>query len=165
MLAVASGGRGHRGEVRADSRLGHRERGDQLAGGDPAQPALALALVAVAQEVGETDVVVQRDAQPEAADAGALALFADHEVQAEVLRARAAVRFGHRHAEEAPLAGEGEDLAGHDARALPFAVASLLAEHLALQKSAKARAEVFVDILEQAAPHAAPDTTDAGSSR
>ena len=87
--------------------------------GDPAQPALALLLVAVGEEVGQADVVVQRDAEPEAADAGALALFADDEVQAEVLGARAAVGLGHGHAEEAAAAGRGEHLARHDARRAP----------------------------------------------
>ncbi len=38
--------------------------------------------------------------------------------------------------------------------ALPLAVAALLAEHLALQERAEARAEVFVYVLEQGAPHA-----------
>ena len=79
----------------------------------PRQPALALLLGAVGQEVGQADVVVERDAEAEAADAGALALLADHEVQAEVLGAGAAVGLRHGHAEEAAAAGRGEDLARH----------------------------------------------------
>ena len=76
VVAVALRAGGDPGEIRAGARLGHRHRGDELAGGDPGQPALALLLVAVAQEVGQADVVVQRDAEPEAADACSLALLA-----------------------------------------------------------------------------------------
>ena len=71
-------------------------------------------LVAVAQEVRQADVVVQRDPQAEAADAGALGLLADHQVEAEVLRAGAAVALGHGHAEEAAAAGQREHLARDD---------------------------------------------------
>ena len=80
-------------------------------------------------------------------------LLADHEVEAEVLGAGAAVALGHGHAEEAAAAGVREHLARDDPVALPLAVAALVADHLALEERAKARAEVFVDVLEQAAPH------------
>ena len=43
--------------------------------------------------------------RPKEPTAGALALFADHEVQAEVLGARAAVALGHGHRQEAAAAG------------------------------------------------------------
>jgi hypothetical protein len=165
VLSVSPGARGHRRQVRADARLGHRQRRDQLARGDPRQPALALGVAAVGEEVGQADVVVQRDPQAEAADARALDLFADHQVQAEVLSAGAAVGLGHGHAREAAAAGEREHLARDDPRALPLAIAARLADHLALQERAKARAEVFVDVLEQAAPHAARDTTGGASAR
>ena len=108
---------------------------------------------------------MERDPQPEAADAGALGLLADHEVEAEVLRAGAAVALGHGHPEDAAAAGQREHLARHDPGALPLAVASLVAEHLALEKRAEARAEVFVDIFVKGAPHAARDTTGADSPR
>ncbi len=153
VLAVTAGAGGHRGEVRADTRLGHRERRDQLAGGDPGQPALALLLGAVAEEVGQADVVVQGDAEADAADARALGLFADDEVQPEVLGPGAAVALRHGHPEEAAVAGAREHLAGDDARALPLAVAAVLTDDLALQERAKARAEVFVEVLEQVASH------------
>ena len=80
-------------------------------------------------------------------------LLADHEVEAEVLGAGAAVALGHGHAEEAAAAGEREHLARDDPVALPLAVAALIADHLALEERAKARAEVFVDVFEQAAAH------------
>ena len=84
------GGR-HRGEVGADARLGHGDGGDQLAGGDAGQPALALLVGAVAQEVRQADVVVQGEPEPGTADAGGLDLLADHQVVAEVVDAAAAV--------------------------------------------------------------------------
>ena len=63
---------------------------------------------------------MQRDPQPEAADAGALALFADHQVQAEVLRARATVGLGDGHRQEAAAPGEGEHLTRDEPVALPL---------------------------------------------
>ena len=91
-------------------------------------------------------------AEPEAADARALGLFADHEVEAEVLRARAAVGAPARPCRGSRRAPASANTSrGHDPRALPLAVAALLADHLALEERAKARAEVFVDVLEQAA--------------
>src|SRR5205085_7075647 len=102
------------------ARLAHRDSSDQLAGADARQPALALLLGAVAKEVGQADVVVQRDAKAEAADTGHLRLLADHEVEAEVLDPRAAVALGHAHPEKAAGAGPGEHLARDDARAPPL---------------------------------------------
>ena len=74
---------------------------------------------AVAQEVGQADVVVQRDAEAEAAHARELGLLADHQVQAEVIGARTAVGLGYGHRQEAPAPGEREDLARDDAGPLP----------------------------------------------
>ncbi len=68
VVAVADRGGAHPRQVRADPRLGHRQRGDQLAADDPRQPALALCLVGQAQEVGQADVVVERDPEAEGAD-------------------------------------------------------------------------------------------------
>src|SRR5205823_3278573 len=110
---------------------------------------------AVGQEVGEADVVLEGDAEPEAAHTRPLRLFADHHVEAEVLRACAAVGLRDRHPEESAASREREHPARDDPRALPFAVAALLADHLALEEGAKAGAEVLVHLLEQRAPHAA----------
>jgi hypothetical protein len=63
-VPVAQRARAHRREVGAHPRLRHGHGRDELAGGDAGQPALALGLVAEVQEVGQADVVVQR--QPEA---------------------------------------------------------------------------------------------------
>ena len=62
----------------------------------PGQPPLALLVGAVPQEVRQADVVVQRQAEPGAADAGGLHLLVDHEVVAEVVDAAAAVLLGDR---------------------------------------------------------------------
>ena len=86
-------------------------------------------------------------------DGGALGLLADHEVQAEVRRPGAAVALVDGHAEEAAAAGVREDLAGDQPGALPLAVATVLADHLALEERPEAGAEVFVQILEQSASH------------
>ena len=119
VIALAPRARGHGREIRSDAGLGHRQRRDQLARGDPRKPALALLLGAVGQEVGQADVVVQRDPQAEAAHAGALGLLADDQVEAEVLRAGAAVALRHGHAEEAAAAGQREHLARHDPARAP----------------------------------------------
>ena len=76
VVAVADGRGRHRGEVGADARLGHGDGGDQLARRDARQPAGLLLVGAVAQEVRQADVVVQRDAEPGAARAGPLDLLA-----------------------------------------------------------------------------------------
>ena len=52
--------------------------------GDPRQPALRLLVVAVLEEVRRADVVVEREAESGAADAGGRELLGDHVVEAEV---------------------------------------------------------------------------------
>ena len=153
VLALADRARAHAGQVRADARLGHGDGRDQLARGDPAEPALALLLGAVAQKVGQADVVLEGDAEAEAAHARVLRLLADDQVEAEILHPRAAIALGHGHAEEASTAREGEYLAWHDARALPLAVAAIIAHHLAFEEGAIALPEVVVNVLEQRASH------------
>ncbi len=162
VAVLAAGGRGHPREVRADARLGHRDRGDQLAGDDAWKPALALLRGAVAQEVGQADVVVERDPETEAGDALALALFADHHVQPEVLGARAAVGLGDGHREEAAAPGRRVQLARDDALALPVHV---VRDHLPLEERAEARPEVFVKVLVERASHGAGPYTGSGSAR
>ena len=153
VVAVADRGGAHRRQVRADPGLGHRQRRDQLAADLARQPPLALSLVGQTQEVGEADVVVEGDPESEGADRQALALFPDHEVQAEVIGARPAVALGNRHRQEPAPAGRPEDLAGDDPVALPLPVAALLAQDLALQEGAEAGPEVFVEVLEQRPSH------------
>ena len=120
VAVVADGGGAQAGEVGADLRLGHRQRGDQAAVGDPRQPALALLVVAKSEEVGQADVVVQRHPEPAAGDAGSADLLAEDLVEAKVVDPDAAVLLGHLHREHALLGGLGEQLAGDDAVALPL---------------------------------------------
>ena len=92
---------------------------------------------------------MERQAETHAADTRKLALLADHEVEAEVIRAGAAVALGDGHAQKTARAGARVELARDDPLALPLRVASLLADDLAREERAKARAEVFVEVLEQ----------------
>ena len=121
-VAVALGAGAHAGEVGSRAGLGHRDRGDELARDDPRQPALFLLVVAEGQEVRQARVVVQRDAQAGAGDAGVRDLLVQDLVEAEVRHPAAAVLLGHRHAEEAAASGLLEDLARRDARLLPVEV-------------------------------------------
>ena len=83
-------------------------------------------------------------------------LFADHEVQAEVLGAGAAVALGDGHREEAAAPAALEDLARDDPRRAPTRRSGPPRPHLALQERAEARPEVFVQILEQRPLHGSP---------
>ena len=82
----------------------------------------------------------------------------------DVLLGSGPMLVGHGHPEEAAGPGTGKDLARDDAGSLPLAEAALLADHLALEEGAKARAEVFVEVLIQTAFHA-PDPTAGRSAR
>ena len=153
VVAVADRRRRHRRQVRADARLGHRHRGDQLAGADAGQPALLLLVVGEVQEVRQADVVVQRQAEPGGVDVGPLQLLGDHDVEAEVLDPAAAVLLGDLDAEEAVGAGDGEQLAVDDPVGLP---AWRVGHGLALEERAERRAELLVGVVEQGASHRRP---------
>ncbi len=103
-------------QVRARARLGHRDRGDDLARADLRQPAALLFLGAIGGDVRRDDRVVQRDA--EAVDALPLLLLDDDGLVAEI-PARAAILFRHRGAEQAHLAGLLPDVARHDTGLAP----------------------------------------------
>ena len=120
VVAVPDGGGGHRRQVRPDAGLGHADRGDQLAGDDSGQPALLLLLGAVAEEVGQADVVVQGDAQPGARVRDAEELLAEHGVEPEVGHSPAVVLLRHLHAEESLPACGGEELPGRDPGGTPL---------------------------------------------
>ena len=141
VVAVADRRGAHRREVGADARLGHRDRGDELARRDAREPARPLLVGGEREEVGEADVVVQRQAEPGGADACVLQLLAEHLVVAEVVDAAAAELLGHGHAEEAGGAGLGEQLAGHEARLVPLDV---VRRDLALDERLDALAEQLV---------------------
>ena len=107
-------------QVAAGSRFGHRDRGDQFAGAELGQPALLLLFGGQAQQVGRHDVVVQAEADPAVAPGGGF--LGDDRVVPEVGVAAAAVLLGHRHAQEALLAGLQPHAAVDDLRLLPFVV-------------------------------------------
>ena len=136
------------GEVGAGAGLGHRDGGDQLARGDPGQPARRLFVVAVLDEVRRADVVVQRQAEAGAADARGRQLLGEHDVEPEVAGPAAAVRLGDRHPEEAVLSGGGEHLARHDAGRLPVGV---VRHHLLRDERGDGTAERLVVVVEQIA--------------
>ena len=122
VVPVADRARPHPGQVGADLGLGHRHRGDQRSVGHPRQPALLLLGVAQVCEVGQTDVVVQRDPETAAGDAGHQHLLPDDLVEAEIVDPEPPVALGHLHGEHALVRRLGEQLAGHDLLALPLEV-------------------------------------------
>ena len=150
LILGAPRARAHRGEIRADPGLGHRQRGDQRAVGDPRQPALALLLVAISQEVGQADVVVQRHPQSTPRHARVGYLLHHDLVEAEIRHPRAAVLRGHRHRQEPLLGGLREEFARHDPIMLPLLVVGC---HLRRQKSAHRLAIGAVLALEDRPPH------------
>ena len=77
----------------------------EFAGGDAGQPTLGLLVVAVLDEVRRADVVVQRQPEPGAADAGGRQLLGEHDVEAEVVGAAAAPLLRDGHPEEPVAAG------------------------------------------------------------
>ena len=107
-------------QVTAGAGFGHRDRGDDLAGAELRQPALLLLLVGRLQQVRRDDVVVQAAADTAVPARGGL--LGDDAVVAEVGVAAAAVLLGHRHAEEALLAGLQPDAAVDDLVLLPLLV-------------------------------------------
>ena len=65
---------------------------------------------------------MQRQPQPEAADAGERRLLADHDVEAEVINAGAAEALGDSHPDEPVPRRHRVELARHDPGALPVGV-------------------------------------------
>src|SRR6185312_4932498 len=111
----------------------------------------------VREEVRQHDVVVETDAEAEAADAGPRRLLTEHDVEPEVVDAASAVPLGDGHAQEAGGPRRQEDLARHDAVALPLRV---VRDDLLLQESAEAVPECLVLVLEQVAAHRVPSAVN-----
>jgi hypothetical protein len=130
--------------------------GSVIAAGDAGQPAPLLLLGAVAQEVGQCDVVVQRDAEPGGGGAGPGGLLADHHVEPEVVHPAAAELLRDRHPQEAGLARGGEQLAPDDAGGLPV---GQVRHHLAVEEGPHGLAECLVVRLEEVSPHGAAPST------
>ena len=133
-------------QVAAGAGFGHRDRRDEFARAESGQPALLLLLGGQAQQIRRDDVVLQREA--EAAEAPRGGLLGDDDVVAEVVVAAAAVLLGHRHAEEALLAGLEPDAAVDDLVLLPLLVER---RDVALEEGAVGLAEQLVFGLEEGA--------------
>ena len=98
------------------------------------------------QQVGRHDVVVQPETDAAVAAGGGL--LGDDRVVPEVRVAAAAVLLGHRHAEEALLAGLEPHTAVDDLRLLPFLV---MGRDVAIEEGPVGLAEQFMLGLEQGA--------------
>ncbi len=81
-----------------------------------------LLVGAVLEEVGHADVVVQREAEARAGDAGVAHLLHHDLVEAEVVDAEAAERLGHSHREHALVRRLREQLTRDEAVLLPLLV-------------------------------------------
>src|ERR1019366_9143947 len=150
------------GEIGSGARLGHRARGDQLAAGDRRQPAFALLVVGVGQQIGQADIVVQGQPEGEAADLCERSLLADHDVEAEVVDARTAVALRDRHPREAERGSLRVELARDDSRALPLGV---VGARLLSEKAAEALAVAVLLLAEERASYQTPSPSPRSSSR
>jgi hypothetical protein len=149
-VAVAYGGGAYPGQVRAGTRLAHRDGGDDLAGAEAGQPPLALVLGGQVGEVRPDDVVVQAEAQT--AGAGGDDLLDQHRVEPEVGLPSPAILRGHVHAQQPGRARLAPDVAVDDAVALPLFV---MRHRLPCQELPAQRPELVVDRLIQVLLHAA----------
>src|SRR6185437_4267553 len=133
-------------QVATRSRLGHRDRRNQLSGAEFRQPALLLLLGGQGQQVRRHDVVVQ--AETDAAVAAGGGLLGDDRVVPEVGVAATAVLFGHRHAEETLLAGLEPHTAVDNLLFLPLVV---VGRDVALEEAPVGLTEQVVLWLEKSA--------------
>ena len=138
LVAVHDGRRLDRLQVGARPRLGHGDGRDQFAGAGLRDPLLLLLLGAVVEQVGNHDVVVQREGRTRRQRA---ALLLDHDGAVEEIRAGAAIGLGHGHAQKPLLAGLAPQVARHDPLLLPFHVER---SHFLLEKAPAGVAEHLV---------------------
>ena len=132
-------------QVGSGGRLAHRDRADQLAGGQLRQVLLLLRLGAVVQDVGRNDLAVQ--AVADAGDAGARKLLElDHRIK--LVGVGAAIGLGHGGTQETVLAGLVPDRAVHVALLFPGVVEG---RDLFFDEAAEAVAEGLVVGVEQGA--------------
>src|SRR6266536_3692471 len=120
VIAVAHGGGADSLQVAAGPWLGHRDRGDELAGAVPGQPTAALLGHAQAAEVVPVDVVVHGERGP--GRAGRRQLLVENEVVAVVRVAAASVLLVDLDPEEPGTAGREPDVPGHEPVPLPLLV-------------------------------------------
>ena len=139
VVALVDGGGAHALQVAARAGLGHRDRGDRLAGHAPGQPAPLLLVGADAGDVGNDDVGVH--GEPGAARAGAGLLVGEDHVVAEVGDPRAVVLLRDVEAQQPRLARLEPQLAGDDPVLLPLVVER---DDLPLVERPRGLAEVLV---------------------
>jgi hypothetical protein len=108
VIAVHHGAGPDRLQVGAGAGLGHGDGGYELARAGLGDPLLLLLFVAVVQEVGNDDVVVQREGR---ARGDGAALLLDQDGVVEEVDAGAAVLLRHGRAKESGRAGFRPDLA------------------------------------------------------
>src|SRR5215813_2944855 len=111
MIAVAHGGGADPLQVASGPGLGHRDRGDELAGTVPGEPPLALLWGAQAAEVVPVDVVVHGEPRP--VGAGDRQLLVEDQVVAVVRIAAPAVLLVDLDPEQPGPAGGEPDVPGH----------------------------------------------------
>ena len=118
VIFVVGRARAHRARVRAGARLGQRERGELLAGGEPRHVLGDLLRRAVVEDRQRAGARVHGDGHADAG-VGARELL-EHEHVGEEVRARAAVLLRHAHAHQAELAELGEQVAREVVVAIPL---------------------------------------------
>ena len=138
MVAVHHGRGLDRLQVGARARLGHGDGRDQFAGAGLGNPLLLLLLGAVVEQVGDHDVVVQREGGTGGQRAS---LLLDHDGAVEEIGAHAAIGLRHRHAQKPLLAGLAPQVARHDPLLLPLHVEG---RHFLLEKAPAGVAEHLV---------------------
>ena len=151
MVRAAHRGGGHPGQIRTHPRLGHRDRGDQLAGSDPRQPPAALLAGGQVQEIRLADVVVQDQTETRAGDSGMHDLLSEYRIEPEIRHSAAAELLRDRHSEKPSRARGGEQLSGHDSLGFP---GFQMGRHLLGQKCPNALPESLMISIEQLAAHA-----------
>ena len=140
VVAVAHRGGLERGEVGAAGRLGHADRGEQLAGAERRQPARLLLVVGEVHEVRRHDVAVDADAARQRhVDLGEL--LGQHRVEPVVAGLGAAVLLGDLEPEEPLLARRQPEVAG---QAVVGRVLVEVGHHLAVEELLDRAAEGLV---------------------
>jgi hypothetical protein len=108
VVPVAHRGGPDAGQVAAGARFGHRDADHRLSGDDTGQPALLLLGRGQVGEIGQHDIVLQRQRDGLGRRPGPLQFVDDDRVVTEVLDTRSAEFLGHRKGQQPKLAGLGE---------------------------------------------------------
>lgn len=121
-IAITDSRCAHTGKVRTRPRLGHRNGGDQLAGGDTRKPPLLLIGVTQLEVIRNGDVVMQRDTETCATNAGICELFGNHLIETKIVDSPTAELLRDLHAKETIGTRRGVDVTRSDPIAFPIHV-------------------------------------------